>query len=62
MPSLIPMRGLRMEDYLYLKLKHIAKAENRSYNQEAVYILKKFVEQYETDHGVIPVNTDDLYQ
>lgn len=62
MPSLVPMRGLRMEDDLYLKLKHIAKNENRSYNQEAVYILKKYVEQYENDHGIIPVNSDDLYQ
>lgn len=62
MPSAIPMRGLRMEDELYLKLKHIAKKENRSYNQEAVYILKSFVEQYESEHGTISVDTDALYQ
>ena len=62
MPSAIPMRGLRMEDDLYLKLKYIASKENRSYNQEAVYILKSFVEQYEAQHGPIPVETDDLYQ
>ncbi len=62
MPSAIPMRGLRMEDELYLKLKYIATKENRSYNQEAVHILKTFVEQYETEHGTISVNTDALYQ
>lgn len=62
MPSTIPMRGLRMEDELYLKLKYIAVKENRSYNQEAVHILKTFVEQYETEHGAISVNADDLYQ
>lgn len=62
MPSLIPMRGLRMEDELYLKLKHIAKKENRSYNQEAVYILKNFVENYEKNNGSIDVKTDNLYQ
>lgn len=62
MPSAIPMRGLRMEDDLYLKLKYIASKENRSYNQEAVYILKNFVEQYESQHGPISVNSDDLYQ
>ena len=53
MPSNIPMRGLRMPDELYLKLKHIAAEENRSYNQEALYILKKYVEAYELQHGVI---------
>lgn len=62
MPSNVPMRGLRMADELYLKLKAIAKLENRSYNQEAVYILQKFVEEYEKTHGTIDVNTDDLYQ
>lgn len=62
MPSNVPMRGLRMEDELYLKLKYIAAKENRSYNQEAVHILKSFVEQYETKHGTITVDTDILYQ
>ena len=51
-----------MEDELYLKLKHIAKKENRSYNQEAVYILKNFVENYEKNNGSIDVKTDNLYQ
>ena len=51
-----------MEDELYLKLKYIATKENRSYNQEAVHILKTFVEQYETEYGVISVDTDALYQ
>ena len=62
MPSSLPLRGLRMDDELYLKLKYIAKIESRSYNQEAVHILKNFVAQYETEHGEIIVNTDDLYQ
>ena len=62
MPSVVPMRGLRMPDELYLKLKAIAERENRSYNQEAVYILKLFVEEYEQRHGSIEVDTDALYQ
>jgi plasmid stability protein len=62
MPSSIPMRGLRMPDDLYVKLKHIAKKHNRSYNQEAVYILKCYVDQYEKENGTIDVNPDDLYQ
>lgn len=62
MPSLLPLRGVRMEDDLYLKLRHIAKENNRSYNQEAVYVLRQYVERYEREHGVIPVDTDDLYK
>ena len=62
MASNIPMRGLRIEDELYLKLKYIAKKESRSYNQQAVYILGQFVEQYEKANGTISVNSDELYQ
>ncbi len=62
MPSSIPMRGLRMSDDLYLKLKIIATRENRSYNQEAVFILKEYVTEYERKHGSIVVDSDELYQ
>ena len=62
MPSLLPLRGVRMEDDLYLKLRYIAKKNNRSYNQEAVYVLRQYVERYEREHGVISVDTDDLYK
>ncbi len=62
MPSSVPMRGLRMEDELYLKLKYLASKDSRSYNQEAVHILKSYVEKYETEHGTINVDTDALYQ
>jgi len=58
MPSSIPMRGLRMPDELYLKLKYLANKDNRSYNQEAVHILKSYVEEYESKYGIINVNTE----
>lgn len=62
MPSAVPMRGLRMSDELYLKLREIAKHSNRSYNQQAVFVLKQFVENYEKENGTIKVNPEDLYQ
>lgn len=62
MPSNVPIRGVRMQDELYLKLRHIAQRENRSYNQEAVYILQKFVEEYEQQNGIIQVDPDELYR
>lgn len=62
MPSNVPIRGVRMQDELYLKLRHIAQQEKRSYNQEAVYILQKFVEEYEQQNGIIQVDPDELYR
>lgn len=62
MPSAIPLRGVRMDDELYLKLKYIAKVENRSYNQEAVHILQKYVAEYEEQNGSISVSPEDLYK
>ena len=62
MPSNIPMRGVRMADELYLKLKFISQKESRSYNQEAVHILKLYVEEYEKENGSISVDADTLYQ
>jgi len=62
LPSLIPLRGVRMSDDLYLKLRFIAERENRSFNQEAVFILRRFVDEYESENGVIPVDTDSMYE
>ena len=62
MPSNVPMRGLRMKDELYLKLKAIAEKENRSYNQQAVYILQQFIDKYELVNGNIEIDIESLYQ
>lgn len=62
MASLIPLRGVRMKDELYLKLKAIAKIEKRSFNQQAVLIFEEFVTQYEKKHGKISIDTDALYE
>jgi len=51
-----------MSDDLYLKLRFIAERENRSFNQEAVFILRRFVDEYESENGVIPVDTDSMYE
>lgn len=57
MPSAVPLRGVRLDDELYRKIVYIAKLEDRSFNQEATYILKRFVAEYERSHGVIPAST-----
>ena len=62
MASNVPLRGVRMEDDLYLKLKAIAKAEKRSFNQQALAIFEMFVTEYEKEHGKISVDADALYE
>ena len=58
MPSAVPQRGLRIEDELYNKLLYIAKLEERSFNQEATFILKQFVAEFEKKHGEIQVSNE----
>lgn len=62
MASSVPLRGIRMEDELYLKLKAIAKREKRSFNQQALAIFETFVTQYEKEHGKLLVDVDELYK
>jgi len=56
------MRSCRLADDLYLKAKHIADAENRSFNNWLENVLKKIVADYEKENGPISVQPDDLYQ
>lgn len=58
MPSDLPRLTVRMEQELVNKINKIAQEENRSTNQEIVYAIKKYVEQYEKEHG--RVNSAEL--
>lgn len=42
-----------MDDELYQKLRCIASRDSRSFNQEAVLILRRYVAAYESEHGEI---------
>jgi len=59
--NLKPQRPCRLDDELYLKLKHIAKEQNRSYNNYIETVLMLIVKEYEEKHGEIEVDTDSLY-
>lgn len=67
MPSAVPQRPVRMDDDLYEKICMIAKEEERSFNQQVVYVLKKYVDQWERDNNidlgfrVDSLPTDDRY-
>lgn len=61
MPSNFPITPIRMDEELTLKIRHIAKLEDRSVNKQINAIVKSFVKDYESKNGEIKVNTDDLY-
>lgn len=62
MPSQKPNRPCRIDDELYLKMKFLAKLENRSFNNFVESLFLKTVSDYEAIHGEIKVDTDELYQ
>ena len=62
MTSLKPLRSIRMNDELYLKLKEVASKDKRSFNNMVELILQKYVDDYEQQHGEIKVDTDALYE
>ncbi len=53
MPSDLPRLTVRMEKELIDKVNILAKKETRSTNQQIIYILKKYIEQYERENGRI---------
>lgn len=53
MPSNLPRLTVRMEQEIIDKINKIAEEENRSTNQQITYIIKKYIENYEKEHGKI---------
>lgn len=51
--------GLRIDEETYGKLKTLSEQENRSLNNLAEFIIKKYISDYENQHGSIPVSFPD---
>lgn len=51
--------GLRLDEATYSKLKYLSVKENRSLNNLTEYILKKYLDDYETVNGSIPYQTEE---
>lgn len=47
--------GLRIDEETYGKLKTISESENRSLNNLVEFIIKKYLSDYEKQHGVVPL-------
>lgn len=62
MPAAIPGRiatQVRLDEIAYKKTKVIAKRESRNTNSQIDYFIKKGVEAYEAEHGVIQLSDED---
>jgi len=55
-------RGIRIDDETYLKIQEIAKRDNRSASNLIVFVIKKFVAEYESKNGIIEVDVDEKYE
>lgn len=61
MPKAIPNRRstqIRVNETILDKTKIIAELENRNMNSQIEFFLKKGVEQYEKEHGVIVLDEE----
>lgn len=50
--------GLRLDETTYSKLKVLSEQENRSINNLAEYIIKRYLSDYEAAHGVLSESQD----
>ena len=50
--------GLRLEENLYNKVKVLSEMEGRSLNNLMEFIALRYVEDYEAQHGPLPVSQD----
>lgn len=49
---------LRTDKELFDKVSQIAQENERSINQEIIFLMKNHVKKYEQEHGEIPLQTD----
>lgn len=50
----LPRYSLRMNRILLNKLEYIAEFEGRSKNKEIEQIVRKYIQEFEAEHGEIP--------
>ena len=50
--------GIHIDDELHFKLHYVAKYDGRSANGEILYLLRKYIAQFEAENGEIIVNDE----
>lgn len=51
--------GIRIDNELHYKLHYIAKYEGRSGNGQVLYLIRKYIEQFEKQNGEIELPKED---
>lgn len=51
--------GLEIDPELHYKLKYISKFEGRSINGQVVYLIRRYMKEFEQAEGNIPVPKED---
>ena len=54
--------GIRFEPELLYKITQIAKKNKRSLNAQLEYLAQSCVEDYEREHGDIPLDENEMYR
>ena len=47
--------GLRIDAQTHYKLRYVAQFDGRSCNGEVLYLLRRYIEDFERQHGPIPL-------
>lgn len=50
--------GLRIDETTYGKLKTLSSREGRTLNNLVEYIIRQYLSDYESEHGVLPEHQD----
>lgn len=50
--------GLRLEETLYCKVKSLSEQEGRSINNLIEFIVRRYISEYESEHGSLPASLD----
>lgn len=59
MPSNKKMTGLRLNDVMYAKIKHLSEADGRTISNFIERIVIRYIEEYEREHGPIITTQND---
>lgn len=54
--------GIRFEPELLYKISYVAKRNKRSLNAQLEFLAQECVQQFEAEHGSIPIDEDMLYK
>jgi len=51
--------SVRIDEDLLRKFRYVAKEDGRSANKELLWLIRQNIEEFEAEHGPIPVRNED---